>query len=165
MAGGVLTNFRLKDAFCEQLAGQRPRPHPAETASITNGRKQTQQLTVRGQTCKAVKPSQNGHCATLINRLSGDLSKGNKYYLPPKSCERKKRTEREEEKKKKKLRQKTDWETEADGERPTDNDASTDGAWGGDAGDRPLWKRATDGEVLHLRFTRVGGSLEQKNPL
>lgn len=102
MAGGVLTNFRLKDAFCEQLAGQRPRPHPAETASITNGRKQTQQLTVRGQTCKAVKPSQNGHCATLINRLSGDLSKGNKYYLPPKSCERKKRTEREEKKKKKK---------------------------------------------------------------
>lgn len=101
MAGGVLTNFRLKDAFCEQLAGQRPRPHPAETASITNGRKQTQQLTVRGQTCKAVKPSQNGHCATLINRLSGDLSKGNKYYLPPKSCERKKRTEREEKKKKK----------------------------------------------------------------
>ena len=99
MAGGVLTNFRLKDAFCEQLAGQRPRPHPAETASITNGRKQTQPLTVRGETCKAVKPSQNGHCATSINRLSGDLSKGNKYYLPPKSCERKKkRTEREEKK-------------------------------------------------------------------
>lgn len=84
--------------------------------------------------------------------------------FPPRVV-REKKEQKEKRKKKKKLRQKTDWEPEADRERPTDNDASTDGAWGGDAGDRPLWKRATDGEVLHLRFTRVGGSLEQKNPL
>lgn len=106
MAGGVLTNFRLKDAFCEQLAAQRPHPHPAETASITNGRKQTQQLTVRGETCKAVKPSQNGHCATSINTLSRDLSKGNKCYLPPKSCERTKKSRKSKGKKKKKTQAK-----------------------------------------------------------